>query len=193
MVGQGMVARKANARQTEPYVFPAATSSYTFTPPKSGYWKFVAWGPGGTGTGGVSAGASGAYIEITRFLTPAQPVTISVAQASDTVLTFSDGKVVTAGKATAATAGAASGGDVNLAGTTGVLTGALVGNAGLGTGGGAGGAAGSGSGGAGAPANLPYRGGVGSGGTGGPGIGAGSSENVVTTLTGLALAVFVRV
>jgi hypothetical protein len=191
-VAQSMRGQKPNRAQTEPYVFPSATAAYTFIVPKAGYWKFVGWGPGGQGSGGATAGASGAYVEITKFLPLNSRVTIAVAQASDTVFTFPDGSVATAGKASAATAGAASGGDVNLAGTAGVLTGGNVGNPGLGTGGGAGGAAGSGSGGAGAPANLPYRGGVG-GSTTGPGVGAGSAESTVTLPTGLALAMFVRV
>lgn len=193
--GQSMVARKTNKAAQEPYSFPVGGSTYSFVPPRAGYWKFVAWGPGGAGAAGVTAGASGAYGEITRFLTPATPVTIAVATNADTVITFADGKVATAGKAALAVAGVASGFDYMLNGTAGVATGNIAGNPGQGTGGGGGGTPGGGSGGAGAPARLPYRGGTGSGGSTSnvAGNGAGDRDGGTTsTGQGLVLAVFIK-
>lgn len=194
-VGQKMSGTKPNPKLQEPFSFPSATTNYAFTPPKAGYWKFVGWGPGAQGLGVPNgSGASGAYVEVTKFLTPAQTVAISVAQQADTVFTFPDGSTATAAKAAGMTGGLASGGDINLSGTAGSATGSLAGGSGLGTGGGLGGAAGGGaSGGPGAPANLPYRGGV--GGTAsatGPGVGGGLAENSTGFGTGLALAVFIR-
>jgi hypothetical protein len=174
------------------YIFPhTAAGAYSFSPPASGKWKFVGWGCGGGGLAGTSGGASGAYVEITRFLTKNQVVTISVVSGADTVIAMPDGTVATAGKASAAVAGAASGGDVNLAGTAGVLSG--NGNPGLGTGGGLGGTVTTNIGGAGAPANLPFRGGAGEGqlvpaGIGGYGAGALDSHN---GLPGIVLAMFI--
>lgn len=189
-VGQGMDGRKAGIARHEPFSFPVATSPYIFIPPITGHWKFILWGPGGTYDTGSTAGASGAYVEITKFLIPTTPVTITVRSTADTTVTFVDGTAATAGKASLAVAGIASGGDVNLNGTAGVASGTHSGNPGLGTGGGAGGAAAPGSGGAGAPAMLPYRGGVGGSSTFG-GVAAGASEGG-TQGEGLALAVFLH-
>jgi|SRR5579859_2055141 len=186
--------RFGQANLQQPFSFPAAAAAYTFSPPTSGYWKFVTWGAGGTGSNGTVAGSSGAYAEITKFLTPASKVSIVVPLSGDTVLTFPDGTVVTAGKAAngGGSPGVASGGDVNLAGSTGGLTGSHVGNPGLGTGGGLGGPVALGSGGAGAPANLPYRGGDG-GGSSVPGTGGGGAESAGGVFgAGLVLAVFMR-
>lgn len=154
-VAQGMDGRKRYPAQQQPYNFP--TGAWSFTPPKAGFWKFIIWSPGG-GSDTGTAGASGAYSEITKRLSTAQTVTGVTGRfnASDSSVTFPDGVVVTCTRAVNGTPGAASGGDVNLAGSAG-------GAAGLGTGGGA---AGSSTGGAGAPANAPYKGGA-----GGPGGG----------------------
>lgn len=154
-------ARSTQTAATSPQQFPPG--SYTFTPTVSGWWKFVAWG-GGEGGSGVTGGGSGGYCEITKFLTTGQTVAVVVGKgfdasssATSSTATFPDGTVATAGAASGATGGTASGGDVNLNGSAGGNGGA--GAAGLGTGGGA---AGTGSGGgAGAPANLPFRGGDG--------------------------------
>lgn len=154
-------ARSTQTAATSPQQFPPG--SYTFTPAVSGWWKFVLWG-GGEGGGAVTGSGSGAYSEITKFLTASQTVAVVVGKgyddsssATSSTATFPDGTVVTAGAASGATGGTASGGDVNLNGSAGGNGGA--GSAGLGTGGGA---AGTGSGGgAGAPANLPFRGGAG--------------------------------
>jgi len=178
-VAQAMAARKKQIFQ-EPQEFPNA-GSFSFSPPRPGRWKFVGWGPGGDGNNGATAGASGAYIEVTRYLTRKDVIAIVVgAVGSDTTITFPNAVVVTAGKASAAVAGVATGGDVNINGTAGVVTGTINGNPGSGTGGGTGGTAtlGPGSGGAGAPGRLPYFGGNGAGvGTPKPGRGAGGMES----------------
>jgi hypothetical protein len=180
------------------YLYPPG--SYTFRPPKPGFWKFVLWGPGGCWNDFGDAGGSGAYCEYTRYLDPTQTVAVVVSEyGSATTATFLDSKVVSAGAGVDAGAGGtASGGDVNLNGSTGGLNGA-------GTGGGAKGTGGSAQAGAGAPANLPFRGGRGSninhsGPTGGattPGGSAGAVAGGVNTTnaaggTGLAIAMFVR-
>jgi hypothetical protein len=172
------------------YMFPAG--SYTFRPPVAGKWKFVLWGPGGASGG--SPGASGAYCEYTRLLTPADAVSLVVSRAKApgagaadaTTATFAGGKVVSAGGATDGTAGVASGGDVNL-------NGSASGVAGLGTGGGAADSGG------GAPANLPYRGGAGGSAAsaiaavpGYPGAGAGNNGTIRGS-DGLVLVVLDRV
>jgi hypothetical protein len=147
-----------------PYVFPAG--SKTWPAPASGHWKFIAWGAGGQDVSGGNGGGSGAYVEITKILMRGQAVSVVVGvgnSTTDTKLTFPDGTIATAGRASGATGGTAtitgnlSNSDVLLNGTTG---GAGAGGAGAGTGGGA---AGSGAAsGCGAPANLPFYGGDGS-------------------------------
>lgn len=156
-----------------PYQFPPG--SYTFTVPKSGYWKFVGWGAGGAGTVGLSGG-SGAYVEITKALRAGQTVALVVGlpSAPNTTMTFPDGALATAGGAALDAAGVASGGDVNLSGGAGAASGTGV--AGAGSGGGAGGADVAGAaGGAGAPGELPFRGG--SGGTGSSGTDAAAGRS----------------
>ena len=202
-VGQGMSGRRQNPAQVEPYSFPAAASAYSFTIPRSGKWKFVGWGPGGVGTAGA-AGASGGYFEITRQLRKGVVVTITVGRAatSDTSVVLPDGTTATATRASSGTAGSATGGDVNLAGSAGSTAGTgVTGTAGLGTGGGAGGAGDSATvdGGSGAPANLPYRGGQGGAGniaTSTAGVGAGGALGSGTSRlypgNGLVLAVVMR-
>lgn len=179
----------------QPYSFPGAVSAYSWSPPKDGRWKFVGWGPGGSG-GTINAGGSGGYFEITKALKTTDVVSITAGRAgtSDTSVSLPGGVTATATRAVFDVAGAATGGDVNLAGTAGAGTGA-AGASGLGTGGGDGGPeSGGADGGAGAPANLPYRGGQ--GGTGGAvsgsvGSGAGrTSAGSVAGGTGLVLAVY---
>jgi hypothetical protein len=176
--------------QQQPYNFPSAGVTYTWSPPQSGRWKFVGWGPG-------DRGASGAYFEVTRFLRATDSVTIQVGRtaSSDTVLTLPGGLVATAGRASSNTAGVASGGDVNLNGTDGPSIAGASGGAGLGTGGGSGGL-GDGStyaGGSGAPANLPFRGANGGDNnltSPGPGAGAGQpSAGTIYGGNGYVLAV----
>ena len=188
-----MSGRRRNKLAMEPYSFPTTPSTYSFLVPRAGYWKFVGWGAGGKGNAGVSGGASGAYFESTRFLPRGAAVSVAVPTTGDTVITFPDGKVVTAGAATFGVAGAAFGGDLNLAGTAGMASGGSPGAAGQGTGGGGGGAGAGASGGAGAPANLPYRGGAGGGSGEQPGVGAGATENSNAQVgPGLVLAVYLR-
>lgn len=181
LVAQGMDGRKKSFIGG---AFQYTPGSYTFTAPQAGWWKFVLWGAGDSNGNATS----GAYSEYTVFLGVNQNVALVVATANtlasalDTTATFPSGKVVTAGGA-GASPGAASGGDVNLAGSA-------SGAAGSGTGGGA---AGSGNG-AGAPANLPYRGGAGSGGSGQghtPGGGAQTAGGF-TGGDGMAIVSFVR-
>lgn len=175
--------------------------SYIFTAPRTGYFKFVAWGAGGAGAVQASTnggGGSGAYGEATRFLAAGQRVSIVVGSAApaasggSTVLTFPDGSICTAagGQLTmvggqGGPGGSASGFDINLAGSQGGggVGPYTPGAAGAGTSGGAGGAvSGSWSGGGGAPANLPYIGAAGAPGNltsttyfaRGPGAGGGS-------------------
>lgn len=188
-----MRAQKLNKLLQQPFVFTGG--SFTFTAPKAGYWKFVAWGPGGSGAG--SGAASGSYGEITRFVGRLQTVAVAAPPpGADTTLTFADGSIATAGQASGSVAGVASGFDTSLPGTAGTVGGtSSAGGAGQGTGGGAGGAnAGANDGGAGAPAILPYRGGRGgSGTTGATGYGAGSGQLGGVGGVGLVLAVFMRV
>lgn len=182
--------RKAS-RQT-PYQFPPG--SYTFKVPKSGYWKFVLWGPGAIGSNGDDGGGSGAYCEITKPLASGQSVALVVGSGSKvgisnssgaSTATFPDGNLTSAGTTVSSLGGTgvaavASGGDVNLngslggQGTGGTNTGAV----GSGTGGGAGGVAAGANGGGGAPANLPFRGGAGgsAGSTNGRSPGGGASS-----------------
>lgn len=154
--------------------------SYSWQPPQSGRWKFVAWSQGGGGTATIPAvGASGAYGEITKYLTPSQRVGVSVA--GDTTLTFPDGSVATLTGAVGTTPGGASGFDYQLNGSPG-------GADGQGTGGGM-----SGGNGGGAPARLPYRGGGSTSANGGtPGAGGGSSPTTSFGGQGLVLASLVR-
>lgn len=207
--GRQIASRYGLTNLQSPYQY--APGSYTFTAPVTGYWRFVLWGSGGVATTGGQGGASGSYVELTRFLRAQQTVSLVVrdsASTSATTATFLDGTVASAGSANTTTAGTASItgraelGDVTLSGSLGGASGgANAGAAGLGTGGGAGGAGGSGDpGGAGAPANLPFTGGA--GGAGGvtaiathgrsPGGGGGASVSGSSGGDGLALALLVR-
>lgn len=190
IAGRASIARKpiasAFAAQSEqvaaasPQMF--TPGSYTFTPTVSGWWKFVLWGGGARPTTGYGGG-SGAYCEITKFITTGQTAALvagrgaaSGGAAQNSTVTFLDGTVVTAGAAVNEIGGTATGGDVNLNGSNGGIDGGGGGNGGngLGTGGGAGGVFDSNvGGGAGAPANLPFRGGVG-GSAGSPHYGGGT-------------------
>jgi hypothetical protein len=192
-------ARYAIAVPQQPYNFPPGT--HTWSPPKAGYWKFVYWGGGG---GSFSAsGGSGAYGEVTRFLTPAQSVSISVgmgghssAAGQTTTLIFSNGLQASAsgGANDGGAGGTATGGDVNLSGSAGVSSGSIS-SAGQGTGGGTGGL----NCGGGAPANLPYHGGNGGNpsglpnpGGGAPGGGAGFVGVAERGADGAVFAVFLQ-
>ncbi|WP_421936341.1 hypothetical protein [Phenylobacterium sp.] len=131
----------------EPWTFPAG--SYSFIVPETGDWQFVGWSAGANGSAG-SPSASGAYFELTRRLTVDAVVVIDVSAvgSTDTTVTLPDGTSATATRASGATPGAASGGDVNLAGSAPETAGSGDG----------GGASGTGMGG-GAPGQLPFRGG----------------------------------
>lgn len=202
-----IAARYALTNAQEPYSFPGPTATaaktYSWSPPRSGYWKFVAWGAGGNALAADAQGAgSGAYAEKTKYLRPSDVVSISLTSSNpasasssggSTVLTFPDGSVVTCGGGQAASLGAAggtaTGGDVNLSGST--FT-----TAGQGSGGGSAGAGATDGGGA--PGVLPYRGGDGGlvsvgGRAGSPGGGA-AAYNTFPNMggTGLVLAVFIH-
>ena len=172
--------------------------SYTFTPTVSGWWKFVLWGGGARPTTGYGGG-SGAYCEITKFITTGQTAALvagrgagSGGAAQNSTVTFLDGTVVTAGAAVNEIGGTATGGDVNLNGSTGGVDGpgGASGANGLGTGGGAGGAYEPNvGGGAGAPANLPFLGGVGGYAGGGQHYGGGTpGGGAVSTSYGVQVA-----
>lgn len=191
--------KKRNIPLSAPYTFPPG--SYNFTPPYAGRWKFVAWSGGGLGSSG-DGGSSGTYAEITKVMSPGEAVSISVGyggnntigDATDTTITFADGKTVTCPAGVAGGGGvpsAPSGGDVNLSASAGGAGGGS-GATGGGTGGGSGGA-GSGAvgGGGGAPANLPFRGGkgAGSGANGARSPGGGGAGNSGTAQGGDGLVV----
>lgn len=197
-VSQSMRPGKSNKRLQEPFVFPWG-ASYVFKPPKAGYWKFVLWGAGGDGSVVTAGGASGAYVEVTKFLTLAQTVTLVVGEFAlnyvDTTATFPDGSIASAGRASVVTGGIATGGDVNLNGSPGTAgSTSSNGATGAGTGGGPGGLhSAAADGGAGAPAMLPYRGGHGQmAGTNSVGHGAGNGQGGTLPGPGLAIAVYMR-
>jgi len=162
-VGQSMSGKREAARG---YTYQFRVGSHTFTPPVNGRWKLVLWGPGADS--GANPGGSGGYCEVTRPLTRRTPVSLVVGSpGTDTTATFSNQTVVTASAASGINGGAATGGDVNLAGSAGGAAGASGAN-GAGTGGGTGGT-GNGAtdgGGAGAPGVLPFMGGHGGSGSG---------------------------
>lgn len=134
------------------YVFPVG--SWTFTPPKAGYWKIVLRGPGAAGSGS-NGGGSGAYLERTVHLTPQHTVLLTVsAPGSATVATLPGGGLISAGAASGRTGGAAIGGDLQYNGSMGGNS-IAGGAAGLGPGGGAGTST---EGGAGSPGTLQYLG-----------------------------------
>lgn len=151
-VGQHMAAKKKGFAG---YAAQYTPGSYTFIPPVSGYYKFIQWG---AGDGSNPGGASGAYAEKTAFLTPALSVPMVVglgnagAPGGDTTVNLPVTGLVTAGGGNGITPGVASGGDLNLNGST-------SGNPGLGSGGGPVGSVGGNP--AGAPGVLPFRGGGG--------------------------------
>lgn len=119
-VGQGMNGRRPKFRGYA-YNFPPGT--YTFRAPKAGNWQFAAWGAGKSNLAAPSGGDSGALGVITRLLAFNEAVTIVVGTgAADTVITFANGKVCTAGRATGiagAGVGVATGFDVNISGNPG--------------------------------------------------------------------------
>lgn len=104
--------------QGSTYALPVGT--YAWSPPKAGYWKIVLHGPGGQSlrTSGWGGG-SGAYLEKTVFLNPAQSLAVVVgACGTDTTVTLPSGAVLRAGSGAANVAGVASGGDLNTNGAT---------------------------------------------------------------------------
>jgi len=115
------------------YSFPPG--SYTWTCPRSGRWRFVLWGGGGTGNSGSGQhGGSGAYYEAERNLVKGQGVVVSVgASDQNTSVAMPNGELLTANGGslnTAATASPTVGTDIAYAGSA-------PGVAGLGPGGGA--------------------------------------------------------
>jgi hypothetical protein len=155
---QGMDGRRKLFR---PYTANFPPGSHTWTSPRTAYYRFTQWGPGGSGGGGAP-GASGALTQNVVLVPRGQTVAIAPSDAVgvDSTITFANGKIATAGSGVSNTPGVASGGDLNLNGSVG-------GAAGLGTNGGAG--DGGANGGGGAPGQGPYKGAA--GGTHGPGAG----------------------
>lgn len=203
--GQSMTSGKPVVRNPQPYMFPPRSTPHSFTIPQTGYWKFVAWGPGGVSDGNMNGGGGGGYGEVTRWLGKGEVVTITSGEgapnASNTTIIIRT-ETFTATKGGTPAGGTASGFDVNLTGGAGGSNGAS-GSPGSGSGGGAGGpsaSSGTRSGGGGAPAILPYRGGAGgnsrSGGSpfgGNPGGGGGNANvSAVTGGDGLVLALLLR-
>jgi hypothetical protein len=196
VTGKSIATRYGVANLQGPYQFPPG--SYAFVVPKSGYWKFIAWAAGESGT---NAGASGGYGEITKPLFSGQTVSIQVGTPggmTSTILTFPDGASATATGGAGNVGGTAVNFDVALSGSAGDAGSGGPGIAGNGSGGGAGGAGapGSAAGGGGAPGILPFRGGKGGDGLGmgaqSPGGGCGNSTISVTGGSGLVLAFMIR-
>lgn len=170
LVAQSMGGSKATRVELGQYVIPA---TYNFTAPRTGFYKFVLWGAGGSGNTQSPGAGSGAYLEYTRLMSAGDRAVISVPAsappvnngAACTVSFMSDGKIISAGGGTTysgstpGSGGIAVGGDVNIAGSSGGAIGAY-GQTGGGTAGGAGGGpfSTSAGGGGGAPANTPYIG-----------------------------------
>src|SRR5436190_6852743 len=130
-IGRRQISTKNSANAQQPFNFPPG--SWAFSPPVDGFWKFAAWSAGGGGSV-VSAGPSGAYAEITRFLRTTQVVTIGVSGEStgtNTSLTFPDGTIVTCTPSIGGSPGTASGGEVNLPGSAATGGSGANGNAGL--------------------------------------------------------------
>src|SRR5581483_12431457 len=78
--GRSIATRYGVANLQIPQVW-VTEGSATFVVPKSGYWKFHAWGPGGSAIGGgttVGGGGSGAYLEITKALRAGQTVSLVI-------------------------------------------------------------------------------------------------------------------
>lgn len=98
LVGQGMTGRRAPLK---PLSYVYGPGSYTFSPKKGGWYRFILWGPGGpSGAGFVSSG--GALVVAERAVAVGQRVAIVVGQcdlstASDTTLSLPTGEVLTAG------------------------------------------------------------------------------------------------
>jgi hypothetical protein len=128
-VGQGLDgARRAVSPRV--WVYPAASdasTSHTFTAVELGWYRFVAWGPGG----GIasSPGGGGALAVVERPLMGGQTVALTVGGShngigslADTTLTFPNGEIITAGRGGNAGAGGvatinAGLGDIGVSGT----------------------------------------------------------------------------
>lgn len=169
-VGQSM---RGQRPPTQAYAASYPGGSFNWTAPYSGYYRFSQWGCGGTGTGGGAGGASGGHAQTVVFVSRGQTVALVVGRALsgvDTTVTFPSGRVVTTTGAVGTTPGAATNGDLNLAGSSGGNALGTDGSSGLGTNPGSGGA-GDGlakGGGAGAPGYGGLRGGNGGLATGAP-------------------------
>ena len=124
--------------------FPPGETHH-FTPPFSGKWKFVAWGPSDGGDGVSASCSSGAYLEKTAFVSTSQTVIITMPYERSVTINIPGQPLCTAGIGILSGSPAATGGDVNLPGT-------LPSQMGQGSG------AGPGYGGA--PGILPFRGGT---------------------------------
>lgn len=202
IAGKPIASRGRLSANPEPYIFPPSNTAYSFSIPETGYWQFVAWGPGGPSDGSTFGGGGGGYGEVTLYLQKDEVATILVGEgthASSTTTILIRGITYTAARGGTPAGGAATNFDVNLTGGAGGNNSA--GSAGGGTGGGAGGPASLGrAGGGGAPANLPFRGGSGGNSRNGsnslggnPGGGGGNAQ--VTAANGgdgLVLAMLVR-
>jgi hypothetical protein len=176
------------------YAASYGPGSYTWIAPKTGYYRFAQWGSGSQGGGG-SSGGSGSHAQSVVLLAKGATVAILVAaiDADNTTVTLPTGRVITAASASGATAGVASGGDINISGTNGIATfGAAP--SGLGDNPGTGGVGNGTSvaGGAGAPGYGGFRGGNGRGSADQPGVtmpGGGANTNNGTVAGGLVLIV----
>ena len=144
-IAQGMSARRPDLSPPT-YLYSAvpnqlasaeAATVYTWTCPTSGWWRFVAWGPGGSNSNG-SGGGAGALVVADRPLSQGQSVQIAVGEGGrgtapipSTTVTFPWAETLTAGAgACGTTPGLAGGvaicnpniGDIGLNGSTGSLS-----------------------------------------------------------------------
>lgn len=172
-----------------------AAGAHIFEAPATGRYMFTLWGGGAVGGG--TGGGSGAFAQKTRRLRRGETVSIVVgASAGASTATFIDGSVVTAGAGTGTGGGLATGGDLNLNGSSGGTSG-NAGDGGGGTAGGAGGAnQGADGGGAGAPGQGLYKGGRGGSQASAPASapgGGGAGGTGVLTAPGSGLCIVERV
>ena len=135
---RGFVGQSMSGTRTFPgydRTFTASPTAYSWTVPVSGYYEIAGWGCGSVTLSGVNG--TGAFALRRLMLSAGQRLTIQVGlnsanvnpgsgatgTATDTVVTFPDGSTMTAGSAAAGvSAGTATGGDINVAGTAGTIS-----------------------------------------------------------------------